>query len=62
MMARMKYSLKDAHQHVKKRRPIIGPHHSLQEQLLDFEKHLTGTSTMTLADFYAKNRYSPYDY
>jgi len=60
LMTRNNWTLREAYSHVKERRPIIGPHSHLQDQLLTFEVHLSGTNTMQKADFYGRNRYSPY--
>jgi len=52
LMSRHKWTLRQAFTYVKNKRPIIGPHQHLQNQLLVFEKHLIGRSTMTKVDFW----------
>jgi len=46
LMARQKMSLKDAFVHVKQKRPIIGPHSHLKQQLIVFEFQLFKSNSL----------------
>ncbi|KAL6068611.1 Dual specificity protein phosphatase [Balamuthia mandrillaris] len=48
LMAREGMSLKEAWWFVKQRRPIIGPHRHLKDQLIQYEKYLRGSNSLDI--------------
>lgn len=50
LMKYLKMSLKDAHAHVKSRRPLIRPNLGFWKQLVDYEKMLFGTNSVRIIE------------
>jgi len=50
LMVRERMSLKDAYLHVKQKRPIIGPHSHLKQQLIVFESQIFNSNSLSKSD------------
>jgi len=51
LMNRNKMALREAYEHVKERRRCIGPHQYLRRQLIDYEIHLYGNTSLPLHEW-----------